>query len=88
MLLQQCQAHWTVIVALYISVFRRIGELCENNIFPVTGLETLVCIGYILPNAINCLVSSVCENVHKKVSLQHQEVGKTYAGLNLLNFCS
>lgn len=74
MLLHQCQAHWTVIVALYISVLRRIGELCENNtIFPVTGLEKLVCIDYILPNVINCLVFSVYENVHKKVSLQHQE---------------
>lgn len=70
MLLQQCQTHWTVTVTLYTSVFRRIGELCENNnIFPVTGLEKLVFIDYILTNVINCLMFSVCENVHKKLSL-------------------
>lgn len=59
-----------VTVTLYTSVFRRIGELPENkNIFPVTGLEKLVCIDYILTNVIDCLMFSVCENVHKKLSL-------------------
>lgn len=76
-------------MALYISVFRSIDEFCKNNnIFPVTGLEKLVCIDYILPNVINCLVFSVCENVHKKLRLQHKGRGGTYAELNLLNFPS
>lgn len=43
----------------------------NNDVFPVTGLKKLVCVEYILPNVINCLLFSACENFLKKLILQH-----------------
>lgn len=57
-------------MALLVSNCRGIGELCKDNaVLSMTGFEKVVWVEYILPNAINYLVFSIYENMHKKLIL-------------------